>query len=212
MTPPGLFSETGYTVLAYLFRNPAELDLGELAAACRELSDQARMLDRAELGASFQQLEEALEGLDPAAAALAYTRLSIGEERVLLDEAENDINIFNRMTVMADVQGFYRAFGFQIAESANERSDYVGVELEFMRVLTVKLATAEEAGLDEAAETCRIARRNFLGNHLGRFIPEIAAQLRDRGRGTYFEPIANALEQFIEFEMETHAVRDAGDS
>jgi hypothetical protein len=73
----------------------------------------------------------------------------------------------NAMEEMADIAGFYRAFG---VASECERPDYLPAELEFMRLLAIK---ETRALMDDDAtniEICRSAQREFLDAHLGRWV------------------------------------------
>jgi len=77
---------------------------------------------------------------------------------------------------MADIAGFYRAFGFEVS---GERPDHIVPELEFLALVLVKEAYALMAGQVEGAEICATARRRFIAEHLGRWLP----MLRERARG-----------------------------
>ncbi|MBP8000795.1 MAG: molecular chaperone TorD family protein [Chloroflexi bacterium] len=70
---------------------------------------------------------------------------------------------------MADVAGFYRAFGFALGQAVRERPDHVAVELEFMHVLALKEAYAWQAGQPEHVAICVDAQQKFLQDHLGRW-------------------------------------------
>ena len=79
-------------------------------------------------------------------------------------------NEYRQSQEMADISGFYRAFGFQVGGEQRERPDYLGTELEFLYVLSLKEAYAAEQGIEEHVEVCVEARRLFLRDHLGRWI------------------------------------------
>jgi hypothetical protein len=67
---------------------------------------------------------------------------------------------------MADVAGFYRAFGLDFP---SDRPDHVSMELEFMRVVTMKEARALMDDDGENAGICISAQKSFLSAHLGRW-------------------------------------------
>ncbi len=77
---------------------------------------------------------------------------------------------FRQSQELADLAGFYRAFGFGLGGPVRERPDHVAVELEFMYALSLKEAYAASQGLMEAAEICADAERKFLRDHLGRWL------------------------------------------
>jgi len=89
-------------------------------------------------------------------------------------------NEYRQSQEMADISGFYRAFGFQVGGEQRERPDHLATELEFLYVLSLKEAYAAEQGIDEHVEVCVEARRAFLRDHLGRWIGLFA---QSAGRG-----------------------------
>jgi len=92
---------------------------------------------------------------------------------------------------MVDVAAFYKAFGFQVAQEANELADYVGAEMEFMGLLCLKEAYALENRWSEQATTCSAARAAFLRDHLGRWFPAFAAGLRAKARLPWYPALAD---------------------
>ncbi|MFQ5613059.1 MAG: molecular chaperone [Anaerolineae bacterium] len=93
---------------------------------------------------------------------------------------------FRQSQEMADLSGFYHAFGFTIGGPIRERPDHVAVELEFMHVLALKEAYAADRGVAEQVEVCVEAQRKFLQEHLGRWIGLFAQSLAlNAGDGVY---------------------------
>lgn len=94
-----------------------------------------------------------------------YQRL-VSQKHSFLHECRYH-NQFNAYNEMADIAGFYRAFGLGFEY---ERPDHVSLELEFMRVLTMKEARALMDGESENLSTCISAQKKFLESHLGRWV------------------------------------------
>lgn len=84
---------------------------------------------------------------------------------------------FRQSQELADLSGFYRAFGFEIGGAVRERPDHLAMELEFMQVLALKEAYAVGQELVEQAEICQEAQRKFLQDHLGRWLGLFAHSL-----------------------------------
>lgn len=84
---------------------------------------------------------------------------------------------FRQSQELADLAGFYRAFGFHMGGRVRERPDHIAVELEFMYLLCLKEAYAEVHGLREQVEISRNAQAAFLKDHLGTWIEAFAASL-----------------------------------
>lgn len=110
-------------------------------------------------------------------------------------------HIFGQTEALADLAGFYRAFGLEVRPGAGERPDHVGIELEFMHVLTYKEAYALEHHGAERADLCREAQRKFLRDHLGTWVQDFAPRLaRCAGSGLY-RLYAEALDCYVAAEL-----------
>jgi len=101
-------------------------------------------------------------------------------------------HVFQETHCLADVAGFYRAFGLEPCEAKRERPDHIAVELEFMHALALKEAYALAHDWGEKADICREAQTGFLRDHLGRWAPSFLKSLAERTRGGTFEMIADA--------------------
>lgn len=77
---------------------------------------------------------------------------------------------------LADIAGFYNAFGFRSSEDPDFREmvDHVAVELEFYALLMMKEEQLTENGDEVGTGIVRDARKKFLLAHLGRFVDALA--------------------------------------
>jgi len=108
---------------------------------------------------------------------------------------------------LADIAAFYRAFGLEVTEDADERHDHICLELEFMCVLAAKEAYALEHQLDsESLSVCRGAQKRFLREHLGRWAPAFTRRLARMAADSPLASLANFTRAFIEAECSRFGV------
>ena len=87
---------------------------------------------------------------------------------------------FQKSQTLADVAGFYGAFGLDLPDQPPERADHLTLELEFMACLLELERRAIESGKREPADVCRKARTRFFREHLGWWAPGFAHLLTER--------------------------------
>lgn len=127
-----------------------------------------------------ETLRVAAEGGIDGLRALWIERFEIGARRASLYETE-----YGRMrglakgNDLADLSGFYKAFGLDVDGAAHELHDFLPVELEFVAVLLAKEHHLAARGDQEGVEVVSGARRAFLSAHLGPFAPAVARLVRD---------------------------------
>ncbi|RIK81647.1 MAG: hypothetical protein DCC68_08295 [Planctomycetota bacterium] len=104
---------------------------------------------------------------------------------------------FFRSQQMADIGGFYRAFGLEMGGRCRERPDHVSLELEFHALLLMKERHAREARehavsnetramWSERAAVCRDGRTKFVRDHLSWWAPSFCRALaRKAGTGLH---------------------------
>ncbi len=95
--------------------------------------------------------------------------------------------------ILADICGFYRAFGFQISPAAFEKADHIRCELEFLAMLLV-MATAARA--DNDPSRLLIAHGGACGfaqDHLNEWLPVFCKQLRSASRLALYKSLAAML-------------------
>ena len=188
-----------YRLLALAFRYP-DAARGE---ALERLADGVRIeaLDRGprKLQRSLSELAVAAGGTTPEAlqdryvAAFGHVTLP---DCPLYETACGTGDPFQQSQTLADIAGFYRAFGLEMAEDAAERVDHLAVELEFMHYLAYREAYALERHGRERSRLIREAQRRFLQDHLERWGPVVARAVAVRADGV-LGAAARLLERFL---------------
>ena len=110
---------------------------------------------------------------------------------------------------LADIQGFYRAFGVAVTPEAADRPDHMALELEFLSLLCQKEAHAVHAGMDEAASITRDARKAFLADHVGCWAGGFAARLEQHAAIPFYQELGRTLGGFVAWEMDRLGVKPA---
>ena len=205
-----------YRFLAQAYEDPTEEGwAGMTASSCQDLMQSAvRTLAATtpaltEAAAAYRsQLQPA--GFEPLLSSYLAAFGHAARGRCPLNEIEyGDIKadpLFQPHR-LADLAAFYRAFGLEVGEDADERHDHICLELEFMCVLAAKEAYALEHQLDlEDLSLCREAQKRFLREHLGRWTPAFARRLARMAGDTALGALANFTRAFVESECARHGI------
>lgn len=115
------------------------------------------------------------------------------------------MGIFRKTQELADLAGFYRAFGLETADG-DRRADHLPVELEFVSLLCLKEALAVEREETEKADICRRARERFLGEHLCRWLSAFTQAVNQKAPNGYFARLSAALAAFARIDAEALGV------
>lgn len=108
--------------------------------------------------------------------------------------------IIRQASDLADLAGFYRAFGLEIASGANGRPDHITAECEFMSALCSKEAHAYAQGDKKNADICLDAERAFLRDHLARWLPALAHRVQAADADGLFSALARFADALVKAE------------
>ena len=183
-----------YRLLALGYAYPAEPEIAEFRRVL-QLHRDAEPLAQ-DLRDTLARFPEA----DPAALEAEYTRLF--DRAVACSPYESDnvggMRAFTKARDLADVQGFYRAFGMELGNAATDMGDHVRVELEFMSVLALKEAYFRDGGYDEAADLVIEAQQSFLREHLGRWAPAFGSRLERASQVAFYAVLGQTTRELLE--------------
>lgn len=197
---------TAYGLAAMALRFPDD-DWVDALALVAPLGERLRPLLEADatIGHDLRALLAGLSAPDPGADALTeirdqYAALFGHAVRGKCPPYELEYGageIVQRAPDLADIAGFYAAFGLAAADGAAERSDHASVEFEFMSVLCAKEAHGLEHGDAELVRSCREAQRAFLRDHLALWIPAFAGRLAAAAPEGVYGALANFLQRHL---------------
>jgi TorA maturation chaperone TorD len=98
---------------------------------------------------------------------------------------------FQRAQQLADIAGYYRAFG---VEPGAERPDHIALELEFMALL---IDLESRAGTKDQLDVSRDAQVRFVQDHLAWWLPVFARLLHKEAPGSFFAAVGDLLCAFL---------------
>lgn len=108
-------------------------------------------------------------------------------------------HLFQQAHRIADLNGFYRAHG---VEPSLERSDHIGVEMEFMAFLAQKQAMALAQGRPRRARQALEDQRAFLERHLGPWARTFLRFLSLKADDGIYESLAALADAFLLHDFE----------
>lgn len=196
-----------YSTLAFTFAYPEQgMDFAPIALEMEEalaLAEQAgAKLDASALRANLNHLHSAVRQLPSFEINPAEEHTYLFQRQALTSPYESSHSSAGMEQSLADIAGFYRAFGVQMSPEAHERVDHIGSELEFMAVLCAKESRAANNGMIEQAQICRDARHSFLSDHLGEWVLAFVARVHEKARLPLYPALADTLATLLAFEAE----------
>ncbi|MEE8347982.1 MAG: molecular chaperone TorD family protein [Acidobacteriota bacterium] len=108
--------------------------------------------------------------------------------------------LFQQPQQLANLTGFYRAFGLKVRQDERERPDHIACQLEFEEFLARKQAYALSQGDDVMLEESQRATRLFMRNHLGRFGRAFGYRLGKADSGGFLGLAGDFLFDFLTLE------------
>jgi TorA maturation chaperone TorD len=193
-----------YRVLAAAFAYPTPPRIEDVARAASTLA----------VGVPPGPLREAVAAL--AAAAWGADASALAEEHVFLfdrqvrcpawEGAWADVpQMAGKAALLADVAGFYTAFGLAPAGAQPDTEDHLVAELEFMSALALKEAWASGEDDQGGVDVTRGAARAFLTDHLGRWAETFAEELTGATPVAFYVAAARLLADWIRADVSTMA-------
>ncbi len=155
----------------------------------KELLQKSGISEQSSLEELFQQIRDQAQIIDLDTWAGEYNRLF--ETNVACSINETGIIRRDKGVILADIAGFYNAFGFKLSEKATEKADHLTGELEFVALLLVMLAQTQD---EEALRTTHHALSSFSFDHLGEWLPTFCERLTENTSLLIYQHLAKLLQ------------------
>jgi len=139
-----------------------------------------------------------------------YQSLFGGKVAVAPYEGSYEIDPLRQGRQLADIAGFYLAFGAEAHGPAAERPDHLGCELEFLSFLELRRLLESEAGEASEVELVDEIEDAFLRDHVGRWLPTFFADVRrEADDGSVYAALAAVGERVVADELERRGLEPA---
>jgi DMSO reductase family type II enzyme chaperone len=154
---------------------------------------------------------DAARDADPATVAAEYVILFDRQVRCPSYEGAYGAGrgLAGKGALLADVAGFYAAFGLRPAVQAPDTEDHVAAELEFMSALAVKEAWALGEDHAEGLAVTRAAQAAFLRDHLGAWAGAFAREVQAATPLLFYVAAAEVLAAWVDVEVAALGVEPA---
>lgn len=200
----------GFLARAFLDSPAARMD--ELRRQLPLLESSLEVLGDDDTRAAALLLSNAFGPLDATDVQTSHRRCfghAVSKECPPYEAEYGQSHIFQKSQCLADVVGFYRAFGLKLSEEFHDRADHISAELEFMQWLCLKEAHAAGSGAAEHLSVCEAAQGGFLRDHIGRWVPSFTARVRTVGAQGFHALAAAVLAAFVAVETRARGVESA---
>ena len=107
-----------------------------------------------------------------------------------------------------DMLKLYRAMGVEKAGEFKEPEDHIALELQFMAHLCHKTNAALKDGNFKDAKKYLGVQRNFLDEHLGKWVPRLAFDILKSARHEFYRAIAKITKAYVDVDKELVANLD----
>lgn len=193
-------------------RQAASTDLARFIAACYYEPDRAFVEE-----GLFESMVEAASHVDAELEALArrlgpafeqqplqellvdHTRLFLGPVQALAQPYASVWLSGQHQLMQAptlDAMELYAQAGFEVDEAFQELPDHVAVELEFLYLLLWRENEARASGNAAALAGVASIKRNFLDQHLGRWLGPFLLAMHEGAQTAFYETLAEVTERF----------------
>ena len=110
-------------------------------------------------------------------------------------------DVFFRTQKLADLNGFYKAFGMEV--ESIERADHIATQTEFLSYLILKELVAIKKNLEEEIEICQKAFIDFHQEHFFDWAKMFSENIMEKVEGTFYPVAAEFLNIFLENEKQS---------
>jgi TorA maturation chaperone TorD len=109
--------------------------------------------------------------------------------------------------VLQEMAGIYGQSGFVLKAHVRERLDYIGIQMNYLERLVMDEVSAREADDKEMVDRVLGQEREFIWNHLGKWVPKFVLSALDHAPIDFYRGHLHMLKGFIEQEKGTVSIK-----
>lgn len=171
---------------------------GHASAVCAAL-ERPPVLGNPELDEALAAARAAWRKVEPGGLACEYMRLFSGTGPCPPHETcyGDARRLGGPESELADISGFYAAFGIEPTGPLPDLPDHLAAELEFLSSLLIKDAYALVNGWEQRQRVTREAARAFCEQHLGRWVSAFREAVEAANTPAPYRETARAIESLV---------------
>jgi TorA maturation chaperone TorD len=139
-----------------------------------------------ELAAEYAGLFLGVRQMPPHPSESVYT----SKERLIMQKARDEVLMI------------YRSMGLQRFDKFREPEDHIAIELQFMAEMCGKTSEALKNGKNAEAKKYLDVQRDFLNDHLAKWVPMFAADILKGAKREFYKAIAKITKGYVETDKE----------
>ncbi len=187
-----------FKVFSLLFRYPNEETFDLLKDGVSELPLEVLST---EMRLNAEPFKRAIAGANCDQITQEYSNLFTGAGLCRVNENDYEKLSFSMTEKLADVAGFYNAFGFEVRDDVGERPDFIGAELDFINLLLLKQAYAVKSEWTVQAQISADALTSFIESHFVNWVLKLCYALKElSSEGSVYSAASDALAAMVDSE------------
>jgi len=183
--------------------------LAEMPRKMKPLLSLTEVFSHAEAKKAVQELIQFTSNVSPKniddlqiRLAADYARLFLSINKIPPHPSES---VYREGTMMQysrdEVLRAYWSFGVDKTKNFTEPEDHIAVELSFLAYLCEKAHEALEKGDKKEAKRYMQGQKDFLENHLVKWLPRLVKDIRGTARTPFYKSIAVLTQEFVETDL-----------
>jgi len=207
-----------YSFLARIYRveltREALLELAEKRSLWLRLADDPEVRGT-EMAEGFRTLAEFGSGLKESELdnvklelAAEYAGLFLGVRQMPPHPSESVFTSADHLMMQRardDVLKIYRSMGMEKVAKFTEPEDHIAIELQFMAYLSGKTIEALRSDNREEGKKCLEMQRDFLNDHLTKWVPMLVADILKGARREFYKAVAKVTQGYVRMDAEVVA-------